>query len=93
MSQTNKWKRGCPGKCEAINPEIVEAPENEIPAEVRLHLGDEAVYKCLNCCTYWIEPTDKVYKIRHKIIGYHEWAPGRDGNYWLMEDGRFKQIP
>ncbi len=93
MTSIQNWKRRCPGKCDAEDPEIIIAPPKEIPAEVRLHIGDETVYKCQHCFTYWIEPTEKVFKIRHKVIGYHEWAPGRDGNYWMTEDGQFKKIP
>jgi hypothetical protein len=93
MPEKNQWKQGCPAKCDAENPEIIIAPAKEIPAAVWLQIGDQPVYKCQSCFTYWIEPTDKVHKIRHKIIGYHEWAPGRDGNYWLTEDGKFQKLP
>ncbi len=93
MSRRKKFGRECPGKCSAANPNIREALDTEIPPQVRAHIATETVYKCTYCSTYWIEPFDaQSFRVRQKIIGYHELAPNRAGDYWLMADGQFRKL-
>ena len=93
MARRKKFVRECPGKCSARDTRIREAMSTEIPAEVRTHIGNQMVYLCTYCSTYWIEPFDtQPVRVQQKIIGYHELAPDRAGEYWLMSDGQFRRL-
>lgn len=73
-------------------PEIKEATKQEIPPEVRLQIDDEPVFKCVKCGTFWTESSGKSLKMRRRIIGYRETAPGSEGDYWLTADGKFCKL-
>lgn len=91
MNQAESAKRNCPRRCSPDKPEIRKTTSKEIPPDVRLQIGDETVFKCVKCGTYWIESPGQSLKMRRKIVGYHETAPEAAGDYWLTADGQFRK--
>ena len=94
MPRRKRWKRECPGKCSARDTRIREARDMEIPPEVRAHIGNETVYKCTYCSTYWFDYRYHPLELEPhpKIIGYHDLALDTGGQYWLMPDGQSRKF-